>query len=163
MPSGSDQTAPVMTEKVAPKGASLWSDAWRRLKKNKFAMAGLVIVVFVSVVTICADLWLSYESTYGQPWVRAHPPGYSHPAVLAEIRYDLGDDAAVPDRVPDLVAEIMTTDGVLEYDVQEFDRIKYRIKLRKGKIDQIKKVEGARTVKRVEVKGATISIDVLTE
>lgn len=35
---------------------SLWSDAWRRLRRNKMAMAGLVFLVFLAVVAIAAPL-----------------------------------------------------------------------------------------------------------
>ena len=33
----------------AIKGVSLWKDAWRRLKKNKLAIYGLVMVVIYAV------------------------------------------------------------------------------------------------------------------
>jgi len=35
---------------------SLWSDAWRRLRRNKMAMAGLVYLAFLAVVAIFAPL-----------------------------------------------------------------------------------------------------------
>jgi len=36
------------------KGVSLWLDAWRRLKRNRMALAGLGIVIFYSLVSLLA-------------------------------------------------------------------------------------------------------------
>lgn len=38
------------------KGVSLWQDAWRRLKKNKMAMIGLIVVGFYAVISLSAPL-----------------------------------------------------------------------------------------------------------
>jgi peptide/nickel transport system permease protein len=38
--------------KKAPKGRSLWQDAWRRLNRDKLAMVCLYIVIFYSVVAL---------------------------------------------------------------------------------------------------------------
>ena len=135
------------------KSQSLWSDAWRRLRKNKAAMLGLIIVVLVSLSAILAPLLTQYQADYGQPWLRAQEPGFSHPAVLAEIRYDKGRPAEVPKDVPDLCTEIMTSDGTLAYRVLEISEQIYRVKLRRGKIDKIQRVEGARTLKKLEIQG----------
>ena len=38
------------------KGVSLWKDAWRRLKKNKMAMFGLVVVIVYAILSIAAPI-----------------------------------------------------------------------------------------------------------
>lgn len=43
-------------EAAAP-ARTLWSDAWKRLKKNKLAVIGAVWIVFVVLVALTADLW----------------------------------------------------------------------------------------------------------
>lgn len=43
------------------KGVSLWMDAWRRLKKNKMAMGGLVMIIFYAVVSLSAGLLPIYS------------------------------------------------------------------------------------------------------
>ena len=43
------------------KPASLWDDAWRRLKKNKMAISGLFIVSFYFVLSILAPLLPIYS------------------------------------------------------------------------------------------------------
>ena len=43
------------------KGVSLTRDAWRRLKKNKMAMAGLVIVIFYTLMAVSAPILPIYS------------------------------------------------------------------------------------------------------
>lgn len=38
------------------KGESLWSDAWKRLKKNKMATAGLIIIIFYAIISFSAGI-----------------------------------------------------------------------------------------------------------
>ena len=46
------------TEAKAPeKSRTLWSDAWKRLRRNKLAMIGLVWILFIILVAVTADLW----------------------------------------------------------------------------------------------------------
>ena len=44
-------------EQSAAPTRTLWSDAWKRLKKNKLAVIGAIWIVFVVVVALTADLW----------------------------------------------------------------------------------------------------------
>lgn len=43
-------------QSVAPT-RTLWSDAWKRLKKNKLAVIGAIWIIFVLLVALTADLW----------------------------------------------------------------------------------------------------------
>ncbi len=43
------------------KGVSLWKDAWRRLKKNKLAMFGLVMVIIYSIIALTASILPIYS------------------------------------------------------------------------------------------------------
>jgi ABC-type dipeptide/oligopeptide/nickel transport system permease subunit len=47
-------------ELTARKQRSLWSDAWRRLKRNKLALVGLIIVSTFSLIAIFASLIAPY-------------------------------------------------------------------------------------------------------
>lgn len=40
---------------------SYWSDAWRRLKKNRFAMAGLVLIIVLIIFAILGPILSPYE------------------------------------------------------------------------------------------------------
>jgi oligopeptide transport system permease protein len=77
-----DVTADVVPEAELVRGTSLWKDAFRRLKKNKMAMAGGI--VFLSMVVVCfigpffvSAFWgYDFESqdlVYG-----AQPPSWEH-------------------------------------------------------------------------------------
>jgi len=70
------------------KGRTLRADAWRRLLKNKLAVAGLIWIVLVVIVAVSADLWvprylgdpISIDTTTAaerslQPPSPAHPFG----------------------------------------------------------------------------------------
>lgn len=46
---------------------SLWSDAWRRLRRNKMAMAGLVYLVFLTFVAIFAPLIAPHNPVQSDP------------------------------------------------------------------------------------------------
>lgn len=70
-------------------GSSLWSDAWKRLLKNRLAVFGLVVIAFMAVaVTIGPSMikWLTgFTPDYipsdvaGGELVRSFPPSLQHP------------------------------------------------------------------------------------
>ena len=41
-------------------GTSLTKEAWKRLKKNKMAILGLIVVIIYALIAICADLFPLY-------------------------------------------------------------------------------------------------------
>lgn len=49
---------PVPVPELGGKGRTLSADAWRRLRKNKLAVAGLAWIVIVILIAITADLWV---------------------------------------------------------------------------------------------------------
>lgn len=79
------------------KQRSLWQDAWRRFKKNKLAMVGLVflaILVFIAVGTIVVDLVTNnyiYENYVIKQNLRGRlePPSLEHPFGLDEFGRDM--------------------------------------------------------------------------
>lgn len=65
---------------------TLWSDAWRRLKKNKLAIIAAVWIIFIVLVALTADLWV--PKTLGSPTtidsasmkeMSRLPPSFEHP------------------------------------------------------------------------------------
>ncbi len=136
------------------RGQSLWRDAWRRLRKNRFAMGGLIVVGLVSALSFFAHLLVPFEPDYGQPWLLANPPGFSHPAVLAELRFDRGEAPVLPASIPAPVRRSIDGDGTLEYLVHEYADTEYRLKLRKGRVESIRRTEGAAPVEAIRVSGS---------
>lgn len=65
------------------KQASLWGDAWRRLRRNKLAITGLVVVILLCLIAIFAPL-LAREDLY----VQNYDALYAHPSAL----YPMGAD-----------------------------------------------------------------------
>ena len=57
-----DQCPEEATKRVIPKKRSQWLEVWQHLKRNKMAMAGLVILTVVALAAIFADLIADYET-----------------------------------------------------------------------------------------------------
>ena len=51
-----------MPDKSEYKKRSLWADVWKRLRKNKTAVVGMVVFVLILLTCILAPLFLSYEN-----------------------------------------------------------------------------------------------------
>jgi oligopeptide transport system permease protein len=51
----------LKSEMIVRPSLNYWQDAWRRLKKNRLAMAGLIILVLLIVVSIIAPLVSHYD------------------------------------------------------------------------------------------------------
>jgi ABC-type dipeptide/oligopeptide/nickel transport system permease subunit len=45
---------------VIPEQANLWSDAWRRLRRNRLALAGAIYLVFLLIVALVAFVYTPY-------------------------------------------------------------------------------------------------------
>ncbi|QEK12969.1 ABC transporter permease [Crassaminicella thermophila] len=58
-------------EKIARPSMTYWQDAWRRLKKNKLAMLGLVMIAFIFALAIVGP-WLSSYSYSEQNLLRGN-------------------------------------------------------------------------------------------
>ena len=63
-------------ERVARSPRGPWSEAWRRLRKNRMAVAGLVIVCVVAITSAGAK-WICPFDPEAQErwWGNALPPG----------------------------------------------------------------------------------------
>jgi oligopeptide transport system permease protein len=53
---------------------SLWKDAWRRLRRNKLAVAGMVVVILLIITAIISTFWTPYEV-----WRQSLGPTYQGP------------------------------------------------------------------------------------
>jgi len=74
----------MTTAEAAPiqKSRTLWDDAWRRLRKNKLAMASLIWIAFIILVAATADLWV--PTYFADPLKIDTAPGASLQAPSAE-------------------------------------------------------------------------------
>jgi oligopeptide transport system permease protein len=56
------ETNEIVNELNQPvKGVSLWFDAWRRLRKNKMAMGGLVVMIIYAIISLSAGILPIYS------------------------------------------------------------------------------------------------------
>ncbi len=73
-PAAESGLANIGLGKKTRKQSSLWNDAWRRLRKNKLAIAGLVAVIFIGLLAVFAPVLAregldaqNYDSLYAPP------------------------------------------------------------------------------------------------
>ncbi|MEL7668722.1 MAG: hypothetical protein AAGU73_11080, partial [Actinomycetota bacterium] len=73
------------------KTRTLAGDAWLRLRKNKLAIAGLVWLVFIAVMTISADLWVPefFADPTSTEFEGLEPPSAAHPFGTDRIGRDV--------------------------------------------------------------------------
>lgn len=138
--------------KKAQAGVSLWTDAWRRLKKNSMAMIGLWIVVVMGVLCGLAPVISPFDASFQFTWINALPPGGSHVNVNNKnaLRVD------VPVDLRREYADAQT----LRFEVEEKNEVGYRVVVRRGKVHQIRMTQGAKRVARLspEAKGEYLVI-----
>lgn len=109
---------------IAGKARTLRGDAFRRLRKNKLAMAGLVWIVIVILIAVTADLWAPYwlgdpvaidSSTAAQQ--RLLPPSADHPFGTDKLGRDVASRVVYGARVSLIVGvvavAIMVTIGLI--------------------------------------------------
>lgn len=68
--------AAVIVQPIEPEQASLWSDAWRRLRRNRLALVATVFLTFLVAVALVALVWTPYRmSAVGVAQTYAPPSG----------------------------------------------------------------------------------------
>ena len=74
-------SAPVAAPAPVPaddRGVSLWHDAWRRLRRNRMALAGLAVLLALALAALLTP-WIAPYSYDGQVLVLgASPPSWAH-------------------------------------------------------------------------------------
>lgn len=65
-------------EAVVRPSLSYWKDAWRRLKKNKLAMTGLICLIALGLLAIFAPILSPYSVTQVDYPNQNQPPSWSH-------------------------------------------------------------------------------------
>jgi oligopeptide transport system permease protein len=105
------------------RGTSLWQDAWRRLRKNRLAVAGLVVVVIVVVTTLVGPPIIQRTTGYTYDYIpddpeliRALPPftapdgsfSWTHPMGTDSTGRDLLARVLIGGRISLMVGLIST-------------------------------------------------------
>src|SRR5699024_429856 len=58
-------------EKIAGESTSYWKDAWRRFRKNKLAMASIVVIIFLAIMAALGTV-LSGQNYYDNDLINAN-------------------------------------------------------------------------------------------
>lgn len=109
------------------KGVSLWKDAWRRLKKNKMAMIGLVVVIIYALLSIFASILPIYSYKFQVLEHQYLPPSLTKTA--GEMLYEKERDYAF------LVAESEDRTELTEAEEQRLVELEERIATETMEID----------------------------
>jgi len=68
----------LLKDDIIEKGASLWRDAWIRLRKNRLAIFGLVVLVFMTATAVLAPWIAPYSYEVQDLNLGAAPPSADH-------------------------------------------------------------------------------------
>ncbi|HRI02615.1 MAG TPA: ABC transporter permease [Pyrinomonadaceae bacterium] len=98
------------------KGASLWRDAWRRLRRNKLAMFGLGVIAFMIVAVIIGPAIIKWTTGYTYDFiptdrdlVKAMPPSWRHLMGTDDAGRDIFARVLQGGRISLMVGVISTT------------------------------------------------------
>ena len=128
-------------------GVSLWADAWRRLRKNRMAMAGLVVVAIMTFAAVFADVISPMDPETQERWDVEAPPLTEHLDLRNEMNFTLGSvprDMEVSARVHERLGD--GEEHVLELEVlkERVDRL--RLTLGGGRLNGVQVFSGDRMI-----------------
>jgi ABC-type dipeptide/oligopeptide/nickel transport system permease subunit len=82
-------TAAVVATPFIPEQASLWSDAWRRLRRNRLALVATIFLTFLVVVALVSLVWTPYRMSQIGVTATYAPPSSAHLLGADELGRDL--------------------------------------------------------------------------
>lgn len=74
----------VKAEVIVRPSSTYWQDAWRRLKQNKLAMAGLAVIALLMVMAVIGPSLTPYSYADQVLTLKNKPPGYTYYVKLEE-------------------------------------------------------------------------------
>jgi len=100
-------------EELAGGGRTLRADAWRRLRKNKLALAAIAWIILIILIAITADLWaprvlgdpINIDTTTASA-LSLQPPSVDHPFGTDKLGRDIASRVVYGARVSLLVGVI---------------------------------------------------------
>ncbi len=82
-------TAAVVAAPIIPEQASLWSDAWRRLRRNRLALVASVYLAILVGVALVAMVWTPYRMSAIGVTATYAPPSTAHLLGSDELGRDI--------------------------------------------------------------------------
>ena len=84
-----DQTFVASDTYEVGEQVSHWRDTWRRLRRNRLAIAGMVVVIVLLLVAIVAQFWTPYPVWLQSVGPTYQPPTLKHPFGLDDSGRDI--------------------------------------------------------------------------
>ncbi|HUE59011.1 MAG TPA: ABC transporter permease, partial [Acidimicrobiales bacterium] len=81
--------AGIVSTPIIPEQASLWSDAWRRLRRNRLALVATIFLTFLVVVALVSLVWTPYRMSEVGVTATYAPPNSAHLLGADELGRDL--------------------------------------------------------------------------
>jgi ABC-type dipeptide/oligopeptide/nickel transport system permease subunit len=81
--------AAVVTAVIEPEQASLWSDAWRRLRRNRFALIATIYLLVLVGVALISTVWTPYRMSAIGITATYAPPSSAHLLGADELGRDI--------------------------------------------------------------------------
>jgi oligopeptide transport system permease protein len=81
--------AAVVTAVIEPEQVSLWSDAWRRLRRNRFALVATIYLAFLVAVALISLVWTPYRMSEVGVTATYAPPSSAHLLGSDELGRDI--------------------------------------------------------------------------
>ncbi len=106
------------------------------LTKNKLSVAGLVIILVVSLLSLFAPYICTNNPTQIFPWIGARPPGFQSPPCLSENVFKVGYPSETSNKILGY--------GTLFYTVKRSVSEQLRVVVRRGKIHRLTSLTEAR-------------------
>ncbi len=114
---------------------SLWGDVWRQFRRHKGAMAGLIVLLFVSIASFVGPLLLPYDAVEADIKMRNQGPSWKHPLGTDNLGRDMVARSMVGGRISLLVAitamglavSLGTTVGILAGFYRRLDGLLMRL------------------------------------
>lgn len=119
-----------------------------RLAKNRLAIAGGVLVLFMGFFCLLGPLLVEGDAVTTRLWLGAQPPLFTHPASGPEVVVREGEQQR----------GLECGSGAVEIRWQERQQRELRIVLRRSKVTLIQYSEGARRVKEVTIDGKQLIV-----
>jgi len=88
-PASGQATARLLLQRQSKAPNSLWRDAWRRLMRDKLAIAGMVIILLFVFAAVLAPLLAPYDPIEQTLLQRRQPPSRQHWMGLDEVGRDI--------------------------------------------------------------------------
>jgi oligopeptide transport system permease protein len=127
------------SQRLEAGGESPGRQAWRRLRKNRLAVIGGVVVILMTLATVLVP-WFGLPSpTEEHAWIDARAPGFSRPDCAAINAFTVGELASSSAGIIGARERVAITADDLHYE-------DYRVSLRRGVVQRIVKQVGGEAV-----------------